>query len=247
MDRSLNILLVDDEEVVHQTIAGYLVDLGHQVDQAYDGLEALKSIKNHDYDIAIVDIRMPGIDGLSLLARIQETHPDISVVIVTGHGNMETVIQALRLGAVDFLEKPVKLLELDAVLEKSALVYSLRKDKRRLREAISGIQALGDLRERNRSLVGNSPATLRVRAQIQQAVEANCETILRRYKMSVYRQCRKAWGMKKRSKPSLSSIDRAAAVVYDELKIIHELHQRRLEWKSILSSVKSLIRGNVYL
>ncbi len=105
MESSLKILLVDDEEIVHQTIAGYLRDLGHQVDDAYDGLAALEFIKAEDYDIAFVDIRMPGMDGLSLLARIREVSPDISVVIVTGNANMDTVIQALRLDADDFLLK----------------------------------------------------------------------------------------------------------------------------------------------
>ena len=178
MEHSLNILLADDEEIVHQTLAGYLWDLGHRVDGVHDGLAALKSIETNDYDIAIVDIRMPGMDGFSLLEKIQEIRPDISVVIITGHGNMDTVIRALRLGATDFLEKPVKLLELDAVLERSALIHALRRDKRHLRETIKGIQASEDLRERNRHFVGISSATLRVREQIQQAVEAGCETIL---------------------------------------------------------------------
>ena len=178
MESSLKILLVDDEEIVHQTIAGYLRDLGHQVDDAYDGLAALEFIKAEDYDIAFVDIRMPGMDGLSLLARIREVSPDISVVIVTGNANMDTVIQALRLDADDFLLKPVELLRLDAVLEKSTRINALRQDKRRLRETIGGIQASEDFRRRNRSFVGNSAATREVREHIQQAVDANCETIL---------------------------------------------------------------------
>jgi two-component system response regulator AtoC len=178
MERSLNILLADDEEIVHQTIAGYLRDLGHQVDSVYDGLAALESIRTGDYDIAIVDIRMPGMGGIALLAKMQEVRPDISVAIITGQGSMETAIQAMRLGAVDFLRKPPELLLLDAMLERLALVHGLRRDKRRLRETIGGIQASVSLREGSRNFVGTSSAAHKVREQIQRAVEADCETIL---------------------------------------------------------------------
>ncbi|MFC1718363.1 sigma-54-dependent transcriptional regulator [Candidatus Poribacteria bacterium] len=178
MEGSLKILLVDDEEIVHQTISGYLRDSGHQVDDVYDGLAALESIKAEDYDVAFVDIRMPGMDGLSLLGGIREIRPDISVVMVTGNADMDTVIQALRLDADDFLLKPVELLRLDAVLEKSARINALRQDRRRLRETISGIQASEDFRRRNRSFVGKSAATRDVREHIHQAVDADCETIL---------------------------------------------------------------------
>lgn len=178
MESSLSILLADDEEIVHLTIAEYLRDLGHKVDSAYDGLAALRMATANDYDIAIVDIRMPHLDGLELLAKIQEIRPDISVAIITGHGNMDAAIQALRLGAADFLEKPVKLLSLDAMLERLALVHKLRMERRHLRETIGNIQTSGEQRGGNRNLVGISSATFAVREQIQQAVEAYCDTIL---------------------------------------------------------------------
>ncbi|MBI4553341.1 MAG: sigma 54-interacting transcriptional regulator, partial [Candidatus Latescibacteria bacterium] len=178
METSLAILLVDDEEIIHQTIGDYLRESGHRVDSARNGAAAVKMIQEHDYDLALTDLLMPGMDGLALLSRTQELQPDLSVVLITGHGNMETAIQALRLGAVDFLTKPVKLLELDAVLEKASRVRALRRDKRALRETVGRIQATDDARQRNRSLVGISPAIRRVRDQIQQAVDAGCETIL---------------------------------------------------------------------
>ena len=176
MEGSLNILLADDEKIVHQTLTDHLRNLGHQVDSVYDGLAALEAIRIGDYDIAAVDIRMPGMDGITLLGKIQEIRPDVSVVIITGHGNMDTAIQALRLGAADYLEKPLKLLELEAVLERAGLVHELRRDKRHLRETIGGIQAPVGLRERH--FVGTCSATLKVRRQIRQAVEARCDTIL---------------------------------------------------------------------
>jgi len=173
---SLHILLVDDEEVVHKTIGDYLREFGHQVDDVDDGASALQKIAAHEYDLALVDVRMPGMDGLSLLARIQETYPEMSVVIITGHGDMETAVQALRLGAVDFLNKPIKLLELDAVLEKSLRVRHLRQEQRRLRATIGGLQAADELRMPNRRFIGTSAATRQTRREIQQALAA--DTIL---------------------------------------------------------------------
>lgn len=138
MEHFLNILLVDDEEIVHQTIASYLSDLGHRVDKVHDVPAALRSIEACDYDLALVDIRMPGMDGLSLLAKVHEIHPETSVVIITGHANMDMAIQSLKLGAADFLTKPIKLLELDAVLEKAVrlrkLVVQHMRDTEALRE-----------------------------------------------------------------------------------------------------------------
>ncbi|MBN2374369.1 sigma-54-dependent Fis family transcriptional regulator [bacterium] len=175
---SLRILLVDDEEIVHKTLAPYLRDLGHCVDNASEGSAALELIKANEYDIALVDIRMPGIDGISLLPKIEEIRKELSTVIITAHGSMDIVIQALRMGAADFLTKPVKLVELDAVLEKAVRIRSLRQTERRLRETISGIQTSQRLPYMNQRLVGESKAIKDVREQIQLAVKANCDTIL---------------------------------------------------------------------
>jgi DNA-binding NtrC family response regulator len=136
MGISLNILLVDDEEIVHQTISGYLGDLGHHVDEAHDASAALEAIEERDYDLVIADLRMPGMDGLSFLARVKGSRPRMSVVIITGHGNMDMAVQALRLGAADFLAKPIRLLELDAVLEKSTRLRILTIQRTQAIEAL---------------------------------------------------------------------------------------------------------------
>lgn len=176
--RSLQILLVDDEPIVRQTLGDYLRASGHRVDEACDGPEALRSIEACDHDLALVDVRMPGIDGFDLLTKAEGLRPDMPVVMITGHADMELAIQALRLGAADFLPKPVKLAELDAVLEKCLRLRGLHRDRRRLREAIHGIQGPGAVRPAGGSLVGTSAATQKVRQQIREAVEAGCETIL---------------------------------------------------------------------
>jgi DNA-binding NtrC family response regulator len=174
----MRILIVDDEEIVRQTIGDYLSQAGLVVEVANDGQSGLEQIQTGDYDLALIDLRMPGMDGITLLEKVRQVMPDQSVVIITGHGNMEAAIQALRLGAVDFLTKPIKLLELDAVLEKASRLLGLHRDKQRLRETIGGLQNLDFLRNRNRKIIGTSRATEEVRKQIRLAAEADCDTIL---------------------------------------------------------------------
>ncbi|MBN1900882.1 sigma-54-dependent Fis family transcriptional regulator [Candidatus Sumerlaeota bacterium] len=173
----LHILLVDDEEVVHQTLSDYLHDLGHVVEGVRDGYSALQILKDNYFDLALVDIRMPGIDGISLLDKIPEIRPEMPIVIITGHGSMESAIQALRLGAADFLTKPIKLLELDAVLEKCVNLYTLRREKSVLQQTIKKIQ-YGDIDGGATHFIGVSASAIKVRKQIEEAVDAGCETIL---------------------------------------------------------------------
>jgi DNA-binding NtrC family response regulator len=176
--RPARIMLVDDEAIVLRTIGGYLRHAGHQVEEASDGESGLKRLLAEEFDLALVDIRMPRLDGLSVLKRLHETKPYLAVVIITGHGDMETAIHALRFGVADFLTKPIKLIELDSVVEKSVRLTSLRRDKRKKKEAIGGIQPLEGLRCRNRGIIGSSRATQDVRQRIELATQAGCDTIL---------------------------------------------------------------------
>ena len=136
MGSSLNILLAHDEEIVHKTIAGYLRDSGHHVDKVYDAHAALRAIQKRDYDMALVDIRISGMDDLFLFTRLREIRPEMPVIIITENCNMDMMVRALRLGATDFLTKPVKLLELDAVLGKSNWLRQLFAQHKRAEEAL---------------------------------------------------------------------------------------------------------------
>jgi DNA-binding NtrC family response regulator len=120
---------------------------------------------------------MPGLDGFDLLFKAEALRPEMPVVMITGHADMEMSIQALRRGAADFLPKPVKLTELDAVLEKCLRQRDLRVDRSRLR-GTRGIPRPGEVGTAEGMLVGTSPATQMLRQQIREAVEAGCETIL---------------------------------------------------------------------
>ena len=176
--KPLKILLADDEEIVHQTISGYLCDAGQQVDDACDGPSALRSIKSCAYDLALIDLVMPGMDGLAVLRKAVEIRPDMPAVIITGHPEVETAVAALRLGAADYLGKPIKLAELEAVLQRVSHLRTLRNDKQHVPKAARKIPPPARPPADRGELLGTSPATNQVRRQIREAVEAGCEMVL---------------------------------------------------------------------
>lgn len=114
---NLHILIVDDEEIIIRVLTDYLEDLGHSIISAQDGLAALDLLQQHIFYLVLIDIRMPGMDGISLLEKIKEIQPDLPVVIMTGHASKDTSEQALSMGAAGFLVKPIKIAELDKVLD----------------------------------------------------------------------------------------------------------------------------------
>jgi DNA-binding NtrC family response regulator len=96
----------------------FLEELGHTVDGAWNGISALEAVEANNYDLALVDVRMPGMDGLALLERVREVCPNLSTVIMTGHGDPAMTEKATELGALDFLTKPVGLMDLMDLLGK---------------------------------------------------------------------------------------------------------------------------------
>lgn len=109
------VLLVDDEKEFVEALSERMENRGVQVDAAHSGLEALDKAKGKPYDAVILDLAMPGIDGIETLKRLLEMNPDLQVILLTGHATVQKGIEACKLGALDFLEKPAKL---EVLLEK---------------------------------------------------------------------------------------------------------------------------------
>ncbi|MBT3604368.1 MAG: response regulator [Candidatus Latescibacteria bacterium] len=110
--KNSRILLVDDEDILVQGLADFLQDQGTTVDTATDGQEAIALLQEHIYDLLVTDIRMPGMSGMELLRHVQENHPSVAVILMTGYASTESAIEALRLGVYDYIEKPFEMLEL---------------------------------------------------------------------------------------------------------------------------------------
>jgi DNA-binding NtrC family response regulator len=119
MDKNLKakILLVDDEEEFIKTLADRLEVRGMTVTGATRGYDALNLVNEERFDVIVLDLAMPGMDGLETLQRIKEKDPDAEIIMLSGHGTIKSSIEAIKLGAEDFMEKPVDLSEL---LEKIA-------------------------------------------------------------------------------------------------------------------------------
>src|SRR5947207_483584 len=92
--------------------------LGHEVTVCPDGRTALKSLEKGKFDAAILDLRMPGMTGIEVLEQLKQISPDTEAIVMTGHASMETAIEAVRLGAFDYITKPCKLTEIEAILQK---------------------------------------------------------------------------------------------------------------------------------
>ena len=108
MNYKANILIVDDVDVVRLSHLRSLVSANYSAEVASDGREALSLLEQHPFDIVFLDLRMPDMDGISVLRSIKQRWPDTEVVIVTGYPALETAKQAVRLGAYDYLVKPVE-------------------------------------------------------------------------------------------------------------------------------------------
>ena len=113
--RQANVLLVDDEEQFLDALTQRLETRGLKVKAVTRGEDAVDQVEDHNFDAIIVDLAMPGIDGIETLKRIKEKRPDLEIIMLTGHATVKSGIEAMKLGADDFLEKPV---DLNVLLEK---------------------------------------------------------------------------------------------------------------------------------
>jgi CheY-like chemotaxis protein len=113
------ILLVDDEAIVRDSISEWLKNSNFEVDCASNGAEALECVQHKRFDTAVVDLKMPGIDGLEVMRRVKQTAPQINIIIITAYGTVENAVEALKGGASDYLTKPFTLDKLEKAIENS--------------------------------------------------------------------------------------------------------------------------------
>jgi DNA-binding NtrC family response regulator len=147
---SLRILFADDEKSLQEFMRSELPRLGHEVTVCPDGKAALKALEKATFDAAILDLRMPGMTGIEVLEQLKQVSPDTEAIVMTGHASMETAIDAVRLGAFDYITKPCKLSEIEAVLHKVI-------EKRDLKHKNLALQSRVTAAEGPTVLVGDSP------------------------------------------------------------------------------------------
>src|SRR5271170_5518097 len=131
-----DVLIIDDEADIRELVAGILADEGYNVRTAADSEQALAAIRARRPSLLILDIWMQGggMDGLELLDLVKTLDPDLPVIMISGHGNIETAVSAIKRGAYDFLEKPFKSDRLLLIVERALEQASLKRENRRLRQ-----------------------------------------------------------------------------------------------------------------
>lgn len=165
-----SILVVDDEPGVRSSIAGVLKDEGFDVDTVETGEACLEKANGAAYDVIVLDIWLPGLDGLTTLQRLRERQIDSQVVIISGHGNIESAVRAIKMGAFDFIEKPLSLEKTVLVVRNALRQRDLEAENRILRAKVD--------RQQQHKMVGESPAMGHLREQVSLAAPTNGRVLI---------------------------------------------------------------------
>src|ERR1700719_3294002 len=162
------ILIVDDEPGVRTALTGVLSDEGYEVESVASGEACLDRVTRGSVDLIVLDVWLPGMDGLATFARLRERQVDAQVVLISGHGNIESAVRAIKLGAFDFVEKPLS-------LEKTVLVVRNALRQRRLEAENRALRARVD---RTQTMIGESHAVRRLREQVAMAAPTNGRVLI---------------------------------------------------------------------
>lgn len=152
MRRTRQILIVDDEISMRKNLVDLLSSNSYNVDEAGDGEEALVRVSERKFDLVLLDINLPHMDGISTLNEIKASHPDLPVIIFTAYGTSERAIRAMKSGAYDYIEKPFELDELMLIIQRAAEYSELLSEVRELRSKVSSISNKSDVH-----IIGSSP------------------------------------------------------------------------------------------
>jgi two-component system nitrogen regulation response regulator NtrX len=163
-----SILIVDDERAIQTSLKGVLEDEGYNVWAVGGAADALARIGEEPPDLVLLDIWMPGMDGLELLAESKKVRPDVAVIMISGHGTIETAVKATKLGAYDFIEKPLSLEKTLLAVTRALEHTRLERENRVLREQV----------EREHQIVGESPTIKELRRQIEVAAPTNGRVLI---------------------------------------------------------------------
>lgn len=168
---ALRILFADDESHLRDLMQMELPRLGHDVTVCPDGVAALKALEKGSFDVALMDMRMPGLTGIEVLGKIRSICPETAVIILTGHATVDTAVQALRLGAFDYLTKPCKWAELESILKRVA-------ERRDLTHKATALETRLKQAEGTPLLVGDGSAMTSVRQLIETIAPTDASVLI---------------------------------------------------------------------
>ncbi len=163
-----NILLIDDERAIRKTLCDILVFEGYKVKEAIDGEEGLKMFQEKNYDAVLCDIKMPRMDGIEFLDKATAHNPDVPIIMVSGHGNIETAVDAVKKGAFDYISKPPDLNRMLITIRNAMDKNKLSKETKTLRKKISRVQ----------EMIGESEGIMRIKDTIDKVAPTDARVLI---------------------------------------------------------------------
>jgi DNA-binding NtrC family response regulator len=171
MDDKMNIMIVDDEKIVRESLFHWFTKVGHTVEKASSGFEALEKLEKNPFDLLFVDIKMPKMSGIELLEKVKTEYPETSVIIITAYGSIETAVNAMKLGASDYLLKPFKPDYLSLVMEKITQQIKLESEYHYLKGRMEKITRFDNI-------IGQSPAMEKIFDLIPEVAQSDASILL---------------------------------------------------------------------
>ena len=163
-----NVLIADDEKAIRRTLREILEYENYKVDEAEDGQKAYDMLKDGDYDVALCDIKMPKMDGMEVLDKLKKEGVETQMIMISGHGNIETAVEAVRKGAFDFISKPPDLNRLLITVRNAMDKGNLVTETKVLKRKVSS----------TREIVGDSPAILKIKETIDRVAPTDRKSVV---------------------------------------------------------------------
>jgi len=162
------ILVIDDEKGIRNTLKDILEYEKYEVEVAGTGEEGIEFLNNNSFDLVLLDVKMPGLDGIEALESISQNHPEVAVIMISGHGNIDTAVEAIKKGAFDFLEKPLDLNRILVTIRNATDRTKLVRETSMLRKQLSS----------NFEIIGNSEAINKVKEFIQKVAPTDARVLI---------------------------------------------------------------------
>src|SRR5574338_566671 len=163
-----DILIIDDEKAIRKTLTEILSFEGYKIDEAPDGEDGLKKFKDKTYDVVLCDIKMPKIDGIEFLQKAGEFNPDVPIIMISGHGNIETAVEAVKKGAYDYISKPPDLNRLLITIRNAMDRSSLVTETKVLKRRVSKVQ----------EMIGDSSPMKKIRDTIEKVAPTDARILI---------------------------------------------------------------------
>ena len=163
-----NILIIDDERAIRKTLGEILQYEGHKIEEAQDGEEALKMFSAKAYDVVLCDIKMPKMDGIEFLVKAGEVNPDVPIIMISGHGTIETAVDAVKKGAFDYVSKPPDLNRMLITIRNALDRNTLSRETKVLKRKVSKVQ----------EIVGDSEAIQKIKDTIEKVAPTDARVLI---------------------------------------------------------------------